>query len=96
MDVMHCESQLMVRACGQVLLLKAAFAALAVGLAVLATRARKERGAPAPAERSTAAASESAPAAKPDAPEGAEREGKPVTEGGSRRAFTAKRSSNGG
>lgn len=75
--------------------MKALFAALAVGAAVLATRARKQRCAPAPTEPSTAATSESAPAAQPDAPGGAEREGKPVAEGGSRRPDTAKQPLNG-
>ena len=82
--------------------MKALFAALAVGAAVLATRARKQRCAPAPTARSpanipqTAATSESAHAAQPDAPEGAEREGKPVAEGGSRRPDTAKQPLTGG
>ena len=77
--------------------MKALFAALAVGAAVFATRARKQRCAPVPTERSAAATSESAPAAaQPDAPEGAERKGKPVAEAVSRRPDAAKHPLNGG
>ena len=83
-------------ASGQVLLLKALFAALAVGAAVVATRARKQRCAPVRAERSAPAALKGAPASKPAKPEAPKREGKPTAAAGGRREDTAKPSSNGG